>query len=1514
MKKAKKILSALLAMTMLFSVMSVGVEAVRYQYKDSGISNYNAIDQPVLTTNQYGTMLLDELDRMLAKENIVESFDLGGLATLTIDASSIDKTRASIIDLWGSVQPLLGLVGGDVKNLNLSALVNDWKPRDAAGVADIHVLYCLFQFLADNSAILKKAANNTLNLGMIGNFVDIDLDLQQMIKEMLYKKAYPGQVVPEQITETVDTMLQNIIDFLLVGEIDPETGEHDGFFPELSGHIDLDGQSFYDLIEEGFRIFWNEMGVDLFNTKVKAYVRQMCGVVYSPEFPEGDESNLNEYADLININFEISEIDFSQYGANETFIDNINDILGMVIEEVAEFDIAWVYGNNSYFLSNIVAAGKEIVKMTGSALFADFVEVKTDQEIDAMTDMQFITYLIRSTVNGSDSGIDIPNNIETLLELAVYSAKVIVSDIIPSQYQTYKNLPLNETESLELMLSDVAAKFMMQHTDIYMEYGDPLHDPASQYGDRMEAAMDWVFDNYGGFLSNINSTGWDALNEVFFSLLPSEWIQLKNGQPRDDLYDLIFNDVIYNIINLNFDGLFELLERNTNPGEGLNNSVTHILVNYVKNIINFILPNTATPAYNSFEDLISKTKLPTLVENLINNLNANIRTMMPSLIPILCMALNLSSEQEFAFPYVSLPSEISGAQPFYINNQSSGLNTAYKYVNGWMLATGRDNLYKYRILDATTNQPGVSVTYNGQKIINISGNLDLNGGELMYFDISGTPTKNQTLVVTIKLDVLNEFGQVMTPAPIIHTSYAFVTSDKDDGKEEVKIDSTTSNYHYLTYKKVSYLNQNTSLSKLGDYSITLRRNVEDGNTHNYPAKITQPGGSNIDYDIANSGIVPNSFATIDTDGNGGMWDANPYDASAVTEESPRPDDGMYISEFSYSASKTSMNGPAENLQLQHFVYLYNDYDLPSLVSGEIKANRQPSQYNPGNYTYTYIDEFGIEQSENVNGTAVWNEYVNAIADGVSVVYRPRNVFTFPTTHEDNYEQYATTLEETIAKLEAGEVSSGGSSLKSVLETYSPQNHTIEIDPETNEEIEVPFEFYDENYRFFAEDDYYRHTYLRFKPERNAARSIIGKLEAEEPEVVSAIEMAYVEHRLQLYGSRLIRVRAYTEALVDTIAAIDAANYNEAVYTAESWEDFDNAYNFATQTVAEDIGTTVLGNILTTEGLRQSQVTKAREELIEASKRLVSSADYTAFNNQLIAAGNVGAQSLYTVSSWEAFDIAYDVALNMPLDLLDTIDNQQRIDDATQALANAINGLAYIANYTQLDLAIADAQGYINNESLYTVETFGIFDSAYNVAIAIDRDLSQSSQSTIDDAALNLADAIAGLQLAAQAGVEVVEGSSVVINKEISSFYGNKFVYGLSSWMPMISGNLNPTGGATVAITPNANGGESTGATVTVRDSSNAIIETYEVILFGDINGDGSTDGLDSSMLVNVVNQKGTLYEQCFGFAIANAYSMACDINADGSIDGIDSSAMDSSVMGQGFILQNYDPSNYFWAM
>ena len=95
MSNAKRFLSVILAIVMMCSTLVIGANAAYTAYKDSAIiGQYNKLDKAVLTTEQYASAAMDEVDRMLTKEQL--KFTREDIIVGDIDLTSIDAAMDSV--------------------------------------------------------------------------------------------------------------------------------------------------------------------------------------------------------------------------------------------------------------------------------------------------------------------------------------------------------------------------------------------------------------------------------------------------------------------------------------------------------------------------------------------------------------------------------------------------------------------------------------------------------------------------------------------------------------------------------------------------------------------------------------------------------------------------------------------------------------------------------------------------------------------------------------------------------------------------------------------------------------------------------------------------------------------------------------------------------------------------------------------------------------------------------------------------------------------------------------------------------------------------------------------------------------------------------------------------------------------------------------------------------------------------------------------------------------------------
>lgn len=209
MKKSTRILAILMAFVMLFGSFSV-VGSAYSAYKGDAMnkeSNYNDVDAPVYTTNQYASMAMDELDRMLAEENMTAYVYIG-----TIDLRSVNNTLTSVVSLIENVPVAVLSLLGDVKSLK-EPIVNNLKgvTRDSAvkngDDPDLQIIYALLNLIGDLAPIVTKYAAQTLDVGVLNGMIgEYMFDISELLMGLLYGMTADGKEVKFDALEDLDKL------------------------------------------------------------------------------------------------------------------------------------------------------------------------------------------------------------------------------------------------------------------------------------------------------------------------------------------------------------------------------------------------------------------------------------------------------------------------------------------------------------------------------------------------------------------------------------------------------------------------------------------------------------------------------------------------------------------------------------------------------------------------------------------------------------------------------------------------------------------------------------------------------------------------------------------------------------------------------------------------------------------------------------------------------------------------------------------------------------------------------------------------------------------------------------------------------------------------------------------------------------------------------------------------------------------------------------------------------------
>ena len=1185
MKKMKRLLAIILASLLILSSATAGASA--YQaYKDDALTKYDFTDTAVLTTEQYASALLDYADKALAKENI--TMDLSILGKL--DATSIDNALSSVYKLINGNKIIL-LMAGDLNSVNVDAIKN---PR-RSNTTDVAVIKALLQFLADNKGIVKKVVvggvgkykrDGGVSLGVANSFVKVDLNVEVMLREMIWGLAYPN--TEYNSSNNIDSMLQVIIQNALAGvkEI-PDS---------VKNLVDLNStKSTYDFIEDLLQTAYNDIAVPMLNDQTMKWLGQ-----------EIDKDTTGTLAGLFNRDFRVSAYTVP---AGSTLVAELNNIAGGIVNGLLKNYNGWVSGDNSKLTDNVVAVARYILKETGDYFFPDWQKhIATAEEIDAMSKEELIAYLARSIINASVGYMYIPEDVTTVIGVAWEAVKQLMAQFLPER--DYSGYPKTVQGILDMLADFVAYNV---NPGIDLNAGDLKK--ALNYGDGMDkmltTAVQWLAADpqyYTGLLPSTTidtSDGWKALDDIFFKLLDKSVLPAKFANSGSET---ILKDIVYSILNgllvdQDLTCISDLFVKNES-GAFATQTLKQSIVRLVTDILNAVLPGTITKTYGSLNEIVSNSELGSIVENLLGSLNSNKDKLVPPIVNIVAQVMKLTDKAKFKEMEIAGSKRIKNSSELDLTvyNGSQGINRGYTDKNNNFT---QDKLPRYTI----DSWSAVAYNYDGskQKDLSVSGltaNEELNGGDNRSVKISGIDSNNTLVVFTVYYFALDEAGNKLTNDASVCRFYSY----RLDGAD---VDNNTSGINTGSNKTSASVNDCPPKLLLFNQNNTnpLKTICAQSVTFKVPKGKGSHTGSNASANLGGlSSNLKSATSSASMDGGNAISGSNAYDSIDLWEETAS------IAKFEVGFD-TTINWAAtakKGNKTDHYngatrIICYNDYGLPELYNIEAGKNRARTDYDS-------------------SADAAWDAYITALNNAAIYTLLPGTIALYTNSEFlAGFEARQKALASAVETLETHLVSASVDSLKTAVEAVQGKD---------NADGAV---YWDDGYNFFGYDDFNTVTWNGWKEARNRAlnlyNSTIAPKEPVAPEkpgddatliekqkydkayaqwqtdhaawetalatwqmpTISAIDVAYAEQQVALWGSRLIKldaVKTHLDAAI-RMCTIDSADASK--YDADRWEAYAKSFAYAQKVSTSFNASTTM----------RTQVREAMNNLIYNWKRLIA---------------------------------------------------------------------------------------------------------------------------------------------------------------------------------------------------------------------------------------------------------------------------------------------------------------------
>lgn len=1181
----KRLLAIILASLLILSSATAGASA--YQaYKDDALTKYDFTDTAVLTTEQYASALLDYADKALAKENI--TMDLSILGKL--DATSIDNALSSVYKLINGNKIILWMAG-DLNSVNVDAIKN---PR-RSNTTDVAVIKALLQFLADNKGIVKKVVvggvgkykrDGGVSLGVANSFVKVDLNVEVMLREMIWGLAYPN--TEYNSSNNIDSMLQVIIQNALAGvkEI-PDS---------VKNLVDLNStKSTYDFIEDLLQTAYNDIAVPMLNDQTMKWLGQ-----------EIDKDTTGTLAGLFNRDFRVSAYTVP---AGSTLVAELNNIAGGIVNGLLKNYNGWVSGDNSKLTDNVVAVARYILKETGDYFFPDWQKhIATAEEIDAMSKEELIAYLARSIINASVGYMYIPEDVTTVIGVAWEAVKQLMAQFLPER--DYSGYPKTVQGILDMLADFVAYNV---NPGIDLNAGDLKK--ALNYGDGMDkmltTAVQWLAADpqyYTGLLPSTaidTSDGWKALDDIFFKLLDKSVLPAKFANSGSET---ILKDIVYSILNgllvdQDLTCISDLFVKNES-GAFATQTLKQSIVRLVTDILNAVLPGTITKTYGSLNEIVSNSELGSIVENLLGSLNSNKDKLVPPIVNIVAQVMKLTDKAKFKEMEIAGSKRIKNSSELDLTvyNGSQGINRGYTDKNNNFT---QDKLPRYTI----DSWSAVAYNYDGskQKDLSVSGltaNEELNGGDNRSVKISGIDSNNTLVVFTVYYFALDEAGNKLANDASVCRFYSY----RLDGAD---VDNNTSGINTGSNKTSASVNDCPPKLLLFNQNNTnpLKTICAQSVTFKVPKGKGAHTGSNASANLGGlSSNLKSATSSASMDGGNAISGSNAYDSIDLWEETAS------IAKFEVGFD-TTINWAAtakKGNKTDHYngatrIICYNDYGLPELYNIEAGKNRARTDYDS-------------------SADAAWDAYITALNNAAIYTLLPGTIALYTNSEFlAGFEARQKALASAVETLETHLVSASVDSLKTAVEAVQGKD---------NAEGAV---YWDDGYNYFGYDDFNSVTWNGWKEARNRAlnlyNSTIAPKEPVAPEkpgddatliekqkyekayaqwetdhaawetaivawqtpTISAIDVAYAEQQVELWGSRLIKLAAVKTHLDAAIRMCTIDSADASKYDAERWEAYSKSFAYAQKVSTSFNASTTM----------RTQVREAMNNLIYNWKRLIA---------------------------------------------------------------------------------------------------------------------------------------------------------------------------------------------------------------------------------------------------------------------------------------------------------------------
>lgn len=324
----------------------------------------------------------DDAIKVVDNKDLILLLDLSSVDAI---CKTLDNYRA-VVELASNdiVNALLDL--GDLKTVNLNVF-DEGMSRAKSG--DYKIFAEILELANANNGLIEKLLNGTLNLGVIGSAVTIDLDVSKMLREGTVDALFKDSPDYNAIRNRALTDFDAFVYTDLVGLISNEGG--------ILENIEITADTTVDhLITDAFNILVNKYLIDL--VKGQSFSFATLGDEYK---------KLDEIVQLDG-DYSFDGIEFTD---DKTVLAQINNILGKVFAQIVPSFTGWTQGDYKNIGDNVRKLVKYIAEESG-------LGIDTNVSDEALM-LEILKIVFRAAdTNGEKEIYELVKNTTSLTEMA----------------------------------------------------------------------------------------------------------------------------------------------------------------------------------------------------------------------------------------------------------------------------------------------------------------------------------------------------------------------------------------------------------------------------------------------------------------------------------------------------------------------------------------------------------------------------------------------------------------------------------------------------------------------------------------------------------------------------------------------------------------------------------------------------------------------------------------------------------------------------------------------------------------------------------------------------------------------------------------------------------------------------------------------------------------------------------------------------------------------------------------